>query len=421
MFYYHRIEDNVLYLYLNLEEFAKLGSIPENLTVKEKILKYIYESNIHSHIEKIKVVCSGVVIATFLLPNMAFNIPSEPETNIVNINNEITEVSKIKDDILSEEIDLDNIEIEEPKTESNDKAVSKETANKTTTPTTPKAETPSVQSKEETKDKEEFKIKVKRVNGQIIDIYLEEYIVGVVGGEMPASFDKEALKAQSVAARTYALLRMQTQGIVTDTVATQVYKDENQLRAVWGSEFNFYYSKIKNAVSETKGIVMKYNGQYIDAVYHSTNNGKTESAFNVWGNNIPYLVSVDSRWDKNATSYLRNSNFETSLILNALGINVSDLEEISILSRTESNYINQISFGDTIFTGKKVRELLGLRSSDFIINVNDSVTSITTYGYGHAVGMSQYGANGMAKEGYKYDQILKHYYTGVSLDKLNNN
>lgn len=244
---------------------------------------------------------------------------------------------------------------------------------------------------------------------------LEEYLIGVVGAEMPASFQMEALKAQAVVARTYALKLLASGKKLTDTVSTQVYKDNNELKKLWGNSYSTYYQKIKEAVTSTKGVSVYYQGNYINALYHSTSNGKTEDASMVWGNSVPYLKSVDSKWDVQASSYLREIKEDFTNVLNLLGISNDTNIQFEIISRDESGRVEKIKVGDKIFDGVTFRNLLKLRSTDFSIMVINNQVSITTKGYGHGVGLSQYGANGMAQEGYTYKEILKHYYTGVEV------
>lgn len=258
-------------------------------------------------------------------------------------------------------------------------------------------------------------ITVYRSNGTVLNIELEEYLVGVVAAEIPASFNIEALKAQAIVARTYTLKRLSRGLTLSDTVATQEYKDINQMKNTWQGDFQKYYDKIKSAVDATKGKYVTYGGTYIDAVYHSTSNGYTEDSVYVWGNNIPYLKSVDSSWDKNASSYLRTETKDNNTILSILGISISADTPVEVLSRNASGRITSVKIGDSTYTGVNLRNMLGLRSADFDIVVQDGNLIFTTRGYGHGVGMSQYGANGMANSGYNYAQIITHYYQGVQI------
>lgn len=268
------------------------------------------------------------------------------------------------------------------------------------------------ETKKENIKKNEITVTVYRNNGKIINLELEEYVLGVVGAEMPASFNIEALKAQAILARTYALKSIKNGKKLTDTVSTQAYKDNSELQKLWKNDYTKYYEKIKKAVNETKGKVILYNNEYIDAVYHSTSNGKTENSKNVWKNILPYLVSVDSSWDKNVKSYKKETIFEINEFCNILKLDVEEPITYEII-HNETGRVRQITINNKTFSGTEFRNLLKLRSADFEIEINDEKVKVTTYGYGHGVGMSQYGVNEMAKRGYSYIQILKHYYTGV--------
>ena len=254
--------------------------------------------------------------------------------------------------------------------------------------------------------------------GNVINIELEEYVIGVVGAEMPASFNSEALKAQSVIARTYAL-KANSRGIVlSDNESSQSYKSKEQLKSLWGSSYDTYFNKVSDAVYSTRGMYLTYNGIYIEAVYHSTSNGRTEDSSNVWGNSFPYLVSVDSPYDSGNPSFIKSISFSYSEISKKLDVIVTSDTVFSINSRTIGDRVANISVGDVNFSGVQFRNMLGLRSADFDIEKNDDGVVITTRGYGHGVGLSQYGANGMAKTGSSYRDILFHYYPGVSLKSL---
>ncbi len=251
--------------------------------------------------------------------------------------------------------------------------------------------------------------------GTVVQMNLEDYIIGVVAAEMPASFNVEALKAQAIAARTYAMKKTSQGKILQDSVADQVYENEGELRNKWGASFDYYYNRVKSAVDSTKGMVMMYGGNYIEALYHSISNGKTELPKYVWNSNYPYLVSVDSSWDKNVKNYEVTKNLDYQTISSKLGTSVNQDTTIEILSLNESGRVGQVKVGESIFSGVDFRMKLGLRSADFNINKTSSGLQITTRGYGHGVGMSQYGANEMAKQGYGYMQILTHYYTGINI------
>ena len=261
-------------------------------------------------------------------------------------------------------------------------------------------------------------VSVRRSDGRVVSLELEDYVTGVVGAEMPALFSSEALKAQAVIARTYALKANSMGRVLSDNESTQSYKDNGELAGIWGGNYSSYYSKIKDAVNSTKGIYLTYNGNYIEALYHSTSNGKTEDSSNVWGNSYPYLVSVESSYDNTNPSFSISKSFSYSELSSKLGFSVNGDSEFNILGYTSGGRVSSISIDGNIFSGVSFRSMLGLRSADFDIVKNNEGVVITTRGYGHGVGMSQYGANGMGKAGYSYRDILLHYYPGVSLGQL---
>ena len=248
---------------------------------------------------------------------------------------------------------------------------------------------------------------------------LEEYIIGVVAGEMPASFEVDALKAQAIAARSYALSKINSTttsyDLVTD-ITNQVYLTKEQMQEKWGSDYEYYYERIKDAVDETNNLVMEYGGNVISAYYFAMSNGYTEDASLVFGEDRDYLESVDSTWDKNVKNFLVTTTFSKEEFCEKLDIDCSNIT-IENIVRSSTNRVNFITINDEEFKGTEIRSLLNLRSTDFDINITDEVT-ITTKGYGHGVGMSQYGANEMAKEGYTYEEILKYYYKDIDIVKI---
>ncbi|MFP7298635.1 stage II sporulation protein D [Neobacillus niacini] len=260
--------------------------------------------------------------------------------------------------------------------------------------------------------------------GQIDNVPLEEYLVGVVAAEMPVEFKEEALKAQALTARTYIVKKMLSKdnlGVpegaqVTDTQIHQVYLSKEQMRANWGMEFESNYSKILSAVRATSGQILTYEGQAIDASFFSTSNGYTENSEDYWSNEMPYLRSVSSPWDKNSPKF--NSVKEVTLkqFESALGVKVGSSGTIGkIVERTTGKRVAKVDFNGKVLTGKQIREKLDLRSSDFDWERKGNSIVITTRGFGHGVGMSQYGANGMAADGKDYQEIVKHYYQGVEV------
>ena len=268
----------------------------------------------------------------------------------------------------------------------------------------------------------EPKIKVlDKESGNLTNLDLEEYIVGVVAAEMPASFNEEALKAQAIAARTYAVYKMQNTNnhydVVTD-VTNQSYITKEKMQEKWGSDYNKYFNKIKDSVDKTKGLVMKYDGDVIIAFYFAMSNGYTEDAKLVFNEEKDYLQSVASTYDNNS---LKNFSVTKTLSKNefcsALEISCDELV-ISNIARSNTNRVNYITINDKTIKGTSIREKLNLRSTDFDIEEKDGSIFITTRGYGHGVGMSQYGANGMANAGYNYEEILKYYYKNIEIGSI---
>lgn len=269
---------------------------------------------------------------------------------------------------------------------------------------------------------EEMMVTVFRVEkNEYYDLPLEEYLVGVVSGEMPASYELEALKSQAVAARTYTLNILETESAIYDTVQHQVYMDQSQLKERWGNEFDQYYSKVKQAVDETKGEIIEYNGERITPLYFSISNGYTENAEDYWENEIPYLKSVSSEWDKTAPKYEEVVEFDLKTLRTKFSNSKLTKKDFTILSRTEGKNVDEVLVGDKVYSGREVRELLELRSSDFSFEFKDNKMLITTRGYGHGVGMSQYGANQLAKMGKSYKEILRYYYQNINIIEKNSN
>lgn len=267
-------------------------------------------------------------------------------------------------------------------------------------------------------------IRVKRISSGVIEVIpLEEYIVGVLAGEMPIYFEKEALKAQAVASRSYALKRIgynkDNEYDVVDSVMNQVFLDLDYLKDAWGINYVQNINKLRNVVNETLDEVLYYNNEVIDAMFFSTSNGYTEDVSNIFNLDLPYLKSVDSFWDKDTSSAFKASKtIELSEFYKKLGLNYNNSLNVEIIKRSSTNRILELKINGINFFAKDVYSKLGLRSYDFEIKQNNSNVIINTCGYGHGVGLSQYGALGMAKEGYNYIEILKYYYSGVYIDKI---
>ncbi len=271
-------------------------------------------------------------------------------------------------------------------------------------------------------------------NGKTETLSLSEYLEGVVAAEMPALFPEEALKAQAVAARTYTMKKMTSPpaeghngAYLCDNPAhCKAYKPISSFAAAWDDEKEEYTEKIKRAVSETDGEILLYDGSPISAVFHSTSSGMTENAKDVWGGDAPYLVSVKSEGEEESPHYqeereLAPEEFKSIFVAKYPNASFDENPEnwVTDISRSAAGGIKSLSVGKVSIKGSDVRTLFGLNSTNFTLIYENGKMKFRTRGYGHGVGMSQYGARAMALSGKKYEEILKSYYTGVELGKIN--
>lgn len=281
---------------------------------------------------------------------------------------------------------------------------------------------------------------------------LEEYVRGVVAAEMPASFNVESLKAQAVAARTYVVGRMRSLGgrgcdrhpeadVCTDPTHCQGWLSDDELTRKWGYlDYLVYRRKVSEAVEATGGIILTYEGRAIDPVYHANSGGVTENSEDVWTVSVPYLRSVTTAYEKGSPHYRDTFSFTVADIERLLGIDLVEKREtvevidgheikvveqgnispesVEIVDQSENGHVRLVRLGDSLFLGSEVRQRLGLPSARFTVDTLPDRLIVMTIGYGHGVGMSQYGADRMAENGYDYQEILRHYYTGVQLAKL---
>lgn len=269
-------------------------------------------------------------------------------------------------------------------------------------------------------------------SGEVESIPLEEYVMGVVAGEMPAAFEPEALKAQAVAARTYAISRMRRSGAgnpaahpaapLCDDIHCQVYRTASQLRELKGDSWmGEGYKRIGEAVAATAGQVMYYKGALVEQpLFHSSSGGQTANSEDVFTTALPYLRSVDSPYEKEDP----HQEETVSVSLKTFGAKIKSVYpgagaigagNIKVTARSQGGRVQTLQAGKAKVSGRRIRALFGLRSANFTVKVSDENVLFTTSGYGHGVGMSQYGANGMAKAGYGYVDILSHYYSGVEV------
>lgn len=271
--------------------------------------------------------------------------------------------------------------------------------------------------------------------GKVTDVDEKTYVVGAVCAEMPATFEPEALKAQAVAAHTYAeRQRLKERSDPTaelcgadfsnDTTKYQGYFTKNQAMQYYGDNFEIYYDKIENAVNEVMPYIITYGDEPIISAFHSMSSGMTESAENAWGTAVEYLVPVDSSYDTSAPRYLEEVSYSKEQLRQIFaerfsGINLGDdfTTWININSVSDSGTVLSAMIGDFKVSGNDIREVLGLRSACFDVSYDGDTVIITTRGFGHGVGMSQYGANAMASDGKSWRDILEHYYPECTIEK----
>lgn len=265
------------------------------------------------------------------------------------------------------------------------------------------------------------------INGEMRKLTMADYLFGVVAAEMPASFETEALKAQTAAARTYALYRIASSAhggaVCGDYSCCQAWLSEEELRAKWDEDYETYAAKIRMAIEETDGQCITYDGAPILAAFHSSSNGMTESSENVFGKALPYLLSVESNEDSETVpNYVSCVEFTETELYAAVAawnseaaIKVSEGALLSQAVFSTSGRLISIELCGEKLSGSELRRVFSLRSADVSWQLKEGGIVFTVTGYGHGVGMSQYGANNMAKHGAKFDEILRHYYPGTDM------
>jgi len=264
-------------------------------------------------------------------------------------------------------------------------------------------------------------IAVLREDGEIVQLPLNDYLTCVVLAEMPVTFEEEALKAQSVVARTYTLRAMEkaskheAAAVCMDASCCQAYISTDEYLQKGGKEENI--RSIERIVTATDGRVLVYEGNLIEATYFSCSGGTTEDAVAVWGTDVPYLQSVTSPGEEGAAYYTDTVSFTAQELASRLDLDLSGdpADWFSEAVYTDGGGIATIMIGGETFEGTQLRKLLSLRSTAFTVTTEEDTVSFHTRGYGHRVGMSQYGANAMALDGCSYDEILLHYYQGAEL------
>lgn len=269
--------------------------------------------------------------------------------------------------------------------------------------------------------------------GEIEEIKIDEYLYGVVSAEMPASFHEEALKAQGLVARTYTIYKIingskhEGADICDFANCCQAWISKEDRFSKWNEEeCENNWEKIVSAVKATQGQIITYEGQPINAFFHSNSGGTTEIPSNVWGGgNYPYLQTVETIGEDAYTQYSSNVTLTKDEVIKKIKekysnceINFENENEIQIIENTESGRVKTIKFGNKEISGVEAREIFGLKSTRFTVEIEDDSVMFDVYGYGHGVGMSQTGADSMAKLGNDYQAIIKHYYIGVEIQNV---
>lgn len=277
-----------------------------------------------------------------------------------------------------------------------------------------------------------FKI-LNTATGEVETVSVQDYVRGAVAAELPASFHAEAMKAQAICAHSYALkLYMQEEANPTpelkgahfsaDPDNLKGFAREEDMRKWYGDKADIYWDKVCEAADEVQNIVMAYEGEPILAAYHSASGGVTETAENVWMTSLPYLESVESEGDLYSPALESTETFKTDELKKLLEASFEDLNLsgapeswLEVIERSDAGYITLLEVGGVVFHGRDLRTALGLRSTNFTCTVQNGVFVFEVLGYGHGVGLSQYGADFMARQGSSYREILNHYYSNIEL------
>lgn len=269
-------------------------------------------------------------------------------------------------------------------------------------------------------------------SGEVISVSARDYVIGAVCAEMPASFHEEALKAQAVAAHTYAVRQREKELLSptkelngayfsNDPAHYQAYFTKEQAKSFYGDKYEEYYDKIAAAADEVLNEIIVYENEPIIAAFHSMSGGVTESADVVWGASVDYLVPVESHSDTKVYAFEEGYVFTPAEIkarvstLYDIDFNGNKSQWFNVCDRSPSGTVTSMSAGDGYLTGAEFREALSLRSANFTVSFDGENFIIVTKGYGHGVGLSQYGADAMARDGKTYREILSHYYPGTQI------
>ena len=269
--------------------------------------------------------------------------------------------------------------------------------------------------------------------GEVEQVNIDDYLCNVVSAEMPADYEIEALKAQAVVARTYTIYKINNKkhenaDICDDSTCCQAWVDKETRFSRWEeSKRESNWEKIQKCVQETQGQIITYQNQPINAFFHANSGGKTELPVNVWGGTgLPYLQVVETAGEEGYKQYESEVELTQDELIEKLKTKYSDIsidfsnqEDLKILEYTDSGRIKTVKFGNHEISGVETRTLLGLKSTNFEISKENDKIKFTVKGYGHGVGMSQTGADAMAKQGKNYKEIINHFYSGVEIKEVN--
>ena len=266
-------------------------------------------------------------------------------------------------------------------------------------------------------------VSITTLSGKAVEADIDTYLIGTLAAEMPASYESEALKAQAVAAYTYYRWLKENSdnsdfSISADSSVHQGYLTEEEMKEKWGSKYESYYNKIKAAVMSVLGECIMYEGEPIMAVYHAISSGRTLSAEAVWGEAVPYLQSVTAVGDKLSPDFEAETKYTQQEMIKLLKTESTKENLIEKIDTDEYGYVTKLSAGGKSFTGYEFSSLIGLRSPVFTAEYKQGRYIFSVSGYGHGVGMSQYSADYMARQGSTYQEILAHFYKGTYIDKI---
>ncbi len=384
MFYKHSILDvngqETLYLYLdNTYEFAQ-DFYGENRkrTIYEKVNNYIRNQGIKFNGNKVYLVVNGIVVSALTIDPLVMNGKQNVDEMFPYY-----QFVEILTDLLPENKPIEILEVEDELPINAGKFIS-----------------------------------LKRSSGILERFHLEDYAYGVVCAEMPIFFEREAKKAQAVLARTYALRQDEKDETIREINRIQIFRDKENLKSLWKNQYLVYAKEMAAVVKETQGEYLSYKGEPIQVYTHAVNHGKTEDARDFLFRDVPYLKSVESPWDIEEYPYTDTVTYSFDELSHKLNQPINKDTKISVVSTTIGGRVKQLRIGKYKYRTDYLYYLLGLKSTDFAVRITEKGVTFTFLALETGLGLSKYGANGMAKQGYDYKQILAHYFPGTEIKKI---